>query len=506
MKRIMCVRFRQWSINRARRKHSHLHDKPLVLVHWHGQTSLVVFACSTAKTYGIRSGLTLAEAQALCPNLCALEHEPKEDIKTLTSIARWMIRYSPIVSLEAPDAIFLDVTGSERLFRGFGMLSKEVGVTLTGFGFTNRIAIAPTAGGAWALASFGKGSEVISDYTNLRTRLSELPVAGLRITSQVVEELHTLGIETIGQLMALPRKTLAPRFGLTILTRLDQALGTLDEPLTLIRPLKRIQAKIKFEGSVENLEVLWEGFKYLIDEVKRELKQNGHGAKKLLLLFFREYEKAPIKKEIQLSHPSIDLFTLFNLLRCATDCAPESVQSKSGFIGLSLIVLASEALPHEQIQLLEQESKLKDKEFSHLLERLRIKIGENALFLPELVDSHLPEQAFRLSDATLTFSSKKNLEIKRVKARPLYLFPEPTEIQCIALALHGDIIPSSFVHQASRFKVVRMLGPERISGQWWRGRSKTRDYFDVEDAYGKRLWIFRVLETSKWYLHGIFDC
>ena len=33
----------------------------------------------------------------------------------------------------------------------------------------------------------------------------------------------------------------------------------------------------------------------------------------------------------------------------------------------------------------------------------------------------------------------------------------------------------------------------------------TRDYFDVEDAEGKRFWLFRVNETGKWYVHGMFS-
>ena len=48
------------------------------------------------------------------------------------------------------------------------------------------------------------------------------------------------------------------------------------------------------------------------------------------------------------------------------------------------------------------------------------------------------------------------------------------------------------------------VGPERISGEWWRGHDKTRDYFDVEDEAGRRFWVFRVNETNRWYLHGTF--
>lgn len=65
--------------------------------------------------------------------------------------------------------------------------------------------------------------------------------------------------------------------------------------------------------------------------------------------------------------------------------------------------------------------------------------------------------------------------------------------------------PISFSLDGQVHPVVQWVGPERIAGQWWQGRRKTRDYFDVEDNQGLRFWIFRVLETGKWYWHGTFE-
>ena len=64
--------------------------------------------------------------------------------------------------------------------------------------------------------------------------------------------------------------------------------------------------------------------------------------------------------------------------------------------------------------------------------------------------------------------------------------------------------PISFTHRGEVYRLIYSDGPERISGMWWEGRNKTRDYFDVEDETGRRFWIFRVIETKRWYLHGIF--
>jgi protein ImuB len=65
--------------------------------------------------------------------------------------------------------------------------------------------------------------------------------------------------------------------------------------------------------------------------------------------------------------------------------------------------------------------------------------------------------------------------------------------------------PVAFTHGRDVRRVIHAIGPERIAGPWWEGNDKTRDYFDVEDATGRRFWLFRVRQTGKWYLHGVFE-
>ena len=65
--------------------------------------------------------------------------------------------------------------------------------------------------------------------------------------------------------------------------------------------------------------------------------------------------------------------------------------------------------------------------------------------------------------------------------------------------------PVAFTHEDQAHQVTYWRGPERIAGCWWEGRNKTRDYFEVENPAGRRYWIFRVLETGKWYLHGGYE-
>jgi protein ImuB len=68
-----------------------------------------------------------------------------------------------------------------------------------------------------------------------------------------------------------------------------------------------------------------------------------------------------------------------------------------------------------------------------------------------------------------------------------------------------DGAPIAFTLDNQPRPIVHAVGPERIAGAWWDGHNKTRDYFDVEDNDGRRWWLFRVFQTSRWFLHGVFE-
>jgi protein ImuB len=534
---------------------------------------VVAAACEAARARGVRPGITLAEARALCPGLAHGDYRPDKDLKSLESLARWMARFSPAVAVEPPDALMLDVTGSERLFHGMDRLARLASEAVARLNFAHGIAIAPTPGAAWALASFGRGG--VFSPEQVPDALAPLPVKALRLEAGLADAFGALGVETIGQLMRLPRESLPARFGMTVLTRLDQALGRSPEPLAPVGHYEPIIVRFDFDGVViDSLETIWLVFQRLLAEVIVELRRRGCGARKL----FADYllpRAAPVRRTILLSRPTCNASSLFNLLRCAT----ETVKEGDGFAGLCLSVPVFERLTHEQLHLLDHETQAAESEMGHLIERLRVRLGEGAVLFAKLVESHLPEKAFcyaeaqevprsdsrvrtpfrvpspgtpgslhlppvgkslfslprysggglgrgfsQMIPAEITPSpalprdtggggmAPRPLTIEATpnnpppKPRPLHLLPDPVEVLCTALS-SGEFegVPVSFTYEAVVFQVARAAGPERISGTWWEGRHKNRDYFDVEDVTGRRFWMFQVAETRKWYLHGVFD-
>jgi protein ImuB len=501
---------------------------------------VVICASHEAQARGVCQGMTLAHAHAICPRLTHEEYQPQEDRKGLVRLARWMMRFTPIVALdggslgctsgaedeETIPALFLDVSGCDRVYRGLSRLMQQIDLSLRRLRLHATLAIAPTPGAAWALCLAGRHRAIISE--NLSQELSALSPNVLRIDPAAAEMLHHLGIKTIDQLMQLPRQSLPARFGTGLLTRLDQALGRIDEPLIPLLHEWPIEASIDFEGPIDALETIWNAFAEMLHQVIRQLMVRGSGARRMEMQFLRPY--APIiTKTILLSRPSRDPKNLFNLIRCAIETLEETAKTKvkkgrsrlahmashdeltsDGFIGVRLRIPHFEKLAHEQVALLEHEEHASQIEFDRLVERLALRLGDDAVLRPRLLESHIPENAYACVSATgegVPRTSKiehSTLNVERV--RPLRVYETPIEVPAIVSPSHDrDGRPISFTLDRQVHRLPIAIGPERICGEWWTGHHKTRDYFLVEDETGHRFWIFRVNETSRWYLHGEFE-
>ncbi|HET6250364.1 MAG TPA: DNA polymerase Y family protein [Tepidisphaeraceae bacterium] len=324
----------------------------MLIVRTVADRQVIVCLSPEASAFGIRVGMTLTQAHALCAHVQHAEHEPLRDSRAMEAMARWLMRFSPVVSLASgissgtgilpvrgssgkrknarngkllkhgQDAhttggIFLDLTGCDRLFNGLPNLVRQIHHALTHLRITARMAVAPTPGAAWALAEAGKNAAIISQ-DDLIAALSPLPPAALRLSGDLVAALHHLGICTIGQVIDLPRDLLPARFGKELLHRLDQALGNIAEPLVPLEHHAPVEAKMEFDGPVSSLEAIHAVARHLLQQVIEQLTHRGQGARRLDLELSRAYAE-PVKKSILLSHPSREMRSLFNLMVCALE-------------------------------------------------------------------------------------------------------------------------------------------------------------------------------------------
>ena len=443
--------------------------------------------------------MMLAEACAYCADLLHLPATPDDDARALEALARWLVRFSPRVSPCLPHCIFLDVTGMERLFGGPAAVRQLVADALVAFGISAWIAVAPTPGAAWAIATFGRGSPpVVHDRDQMLQAVASLPPEALRLDGNVTVMLRRLGIDTMAALLRLPRNQLATRFDSIVLRRIDQLTGDVTEPLVFLEHQTPLRAAMQFEGAMENLETIHAAIQHLLKEVTAELTRRGQGARQLRVTLPRPYA-SPIERMIHLTRPARSVSGLLELIRFALE-GVRADDRGDGFMGVRIDVVRSEPFIEEQSMLLGAEEKHAATEQAHLIERLHARF-DGCMEWPALVESRMPERAMTCASVP----SPQTCPPRR-GARPTRLLREPQSLRVIVMPSEGlDGLPVSMTHANQVHRLPRARGPERIVGQWWDGRWKTRDYFDAEDETGRRYWLFRVVETGRWFLHGMFE-
>ena len=456
--------------------------------------------------------MPLAEATALA-GAHIEEHDPSADRATLAQLAAWCEQFSPIVGLEEPDNLLLDVTGLGPLFGGEHILAEQIVRAFHRRGLAIQLTIADTVGAAWALAHYGKLFPIIVPPDKTQEALAGLPIAALRLSDEAIEILSELGIEQIAQLLALPRDALASRFDPQLLTRLNQAIGVVPEAIVSHRPPPEFTAQAQLEYPTANREALDHILSQLLAQVTRSLRERQQGVIQLECHFQCEAGQ-PIRIHVGLFRASADAKHLLGLTRTKLD----RLALPAPITAAKFSVLTSAPLTSWQPSLFDDQSQREGRRQTALLvDRLSSRLGCQSVVRAVPQPDAQPEFAFRYEPLTGVAPKKRGRESNfrhspahlptrspaHILPRPLRLEPEPIPLEVLSVVPSGP--PIQFRQQGRWHRIAQTWGPERIQTGWWRGRYVQRDYYRVETTAGTRFWLFRRLADGKWFLHGVFD-
>ena len=519
-----------------------------------GNQLVIAAACPAARALGLAPGMAVTQARALVPELDIRPADPAGDRAALLRLATLAARrWCPVVMPSGEDGLFLDISGVAHLFGGEAAMARRIVRILARLGFTARVAVADTPGAAWALARFATSpappprhpresggpasSAAVEKKRDPRFRgddgvlvcppaahidaLAPLPTRALRLDGRAIELLKRLGIETIGQLAALPRAPLARRFGGALVARLDQASGRLPEPLDPVPVPEPIGVVQRFAEPIATAEAIEHWLGQLMPRLVTALGQAGLGARAVELVADR-IDGVPQRLRIGLARPTRDGAHLLRLtLRRIEEIAPGY-----GIDALALHVRRADPLGAEAFaETLEAQAP----DLAPLIDTLANRIGSHALWRTIPVESDVPERSIAaappLDPPARAAAKLKPDDVRQLDRsvalhpwdsrwpRPVRLLHRP-ELLDHVLAELPDQPPKRFTWRGMAHRVVRADGPERILGEWWkRGteRHSVRDYFQVEDEAGHRFWLFRRGDGERgetgdlaWFMHGSF--
>lgn len=487
-----------------------------------GAQMLVAAACPAARALGIEPGSPLTRARLVAPSLRVFPADRAADRADLLALARTAaLRWSPAVSLSEDDGLFVDLTGTAHLHGGEERWARGAVRVLARLGVEARVAVADTAGAAWALARHSGRRVLLCPPGAHPEMIAGLPAAALRLEPAHVEVLQRLGVDSVAHMAALPRKGMARRFGGALLRRLDQAMGALPEPFRPVDVPEPVRIVRRFAEPVMTAEVIERWLEDLTPRFCEALGRAGLGARAVAFAAER-VDGTTQSIRVGLSRPSREPAHLLRLLkRRIAEVAPGWGLDSLGLHAIRVEPLGAEALgpklagdaPPDLAPLVDVVADRTD----------------GRVWRDSPVESDVPERSVartrpldppNTGAAPLRADDVRRLD-RRARThpwdprwpRPARLLHRPEELHHVIAEL-PDRAPARFTWRGTTYRVTGSDGPERVGGEWWRRLAEThavRDYWQVEVGDGQRFWLYRRgdglrPETGdlRWFLHGMF--
>jgi protein ImuB len=419
--------------------------------------------------------------------------DAEESATRLRGLCLHAQRFTPLVSIEMPNALLLEIRGSVKLFGSLEALHADIDAAWSRLALEARSATAPSTLAALWLARAGK-RELIEDPGLLAGKLGPLPVT---CTSWDPEKLHTLramGVTRVGELLRLPRAGLARRFGAAALLDLDIALARQAAPRRAFVPRERFRERCDFETEVETAAYLVKALEPLADRCARFLRERQAGVQALELRF--KHRAAPVTRI------RFGLASITSDRRRLTDVLVQKlsqVELAAPIVRMELLSGPLQPLSAASLEVFAGSGVGGRDTAPQLIERLRARLGEQAVYGICSVPEHRPEAAWQRVHALRLDSAVRAgghpggyLRIGDGARRPVWLLDEPSRLR------------ASEVRQWQEGRAMLEKGPERIESGWWDGKGIARDYYIVRRTGGARLWVFQERQSRRWYLHGMF--
>jgi protein ImuB len=494
---------------------------------------------SQAGQAGIRLGQSVADARALVPSLVVQEINRPLLEAGFADFADWHSNASPMVAVMEDISRFgdlvLDITGVDHLFGGEHAMLRMLLTRLRLMGYTVAGAVASTIGAAWAVSHFAR-SQVVDD-TALVATLDALPVSSLRLSEGQIATLSQMGLKTIGALRQRPRKPLQARFGQSLLIRIDQAYGLIEERMTPRMPTVEHYVERRFADPIALMDDVLACANDLAIQLAYRLEAVGQGAQAFHLFLYRVDHKV-MSLSVNSARVMRDPHHIAQLFAHRSERLAGEYDAGFGIDMIRLAASSLDVLDASQLGAFAGEDGTED--LDQLNDRMASRLGVMAVLRVRMVASHVPERAVQLvpSQAVIGVATAPQPKL----SRPLRLLPAPELVLINAEVPHG--LPASMIWRRTRYRLIKGDGPERLEAEWWRkgerlllapppepeepkpgeqtppppyipdlplyeAEEQVRDYYRVEDEDGRRFWIFRLglyggPDMPSWYLQGFF--
>ena len=493
MKRVCCVLLPMLPLQILLRKKPHWGAAPIAVVDDEGPGARITHLNSLAKKSRLRIGMRQTVARDLLANLHTAVVLPEEVDQVSQELIRALQTFSPRVeALDQAGAFQLDPEGLRRLYGGYRNWACSINRYLRARHWGNSIAVGFHRHRALAVAMAYRGICISESLDEERERSNRTALREFDLPGELCESLGALGIETLGDFLAVPGGELLSRFGAQASMLHDSFADDMQLPIQPHAFYEPARISFQVEPPDKDQTRLLFAIKGALHSLLHQVRARGESIQALNLSL--HLERAPLHQEqIEPASPTLDLILLLELIRLRL--GERSLQGAVEEVELLAKTVRSQV---EQVALPGHQAHRDMRAAHRALDRIRAAYGEQSVTKASLREAHLPEASFRwepIQHAQLGEQSEVSpisSMVRRVYARPKPLPSRvPTE-------------PEAGPSLAKNHAIEHMYGPYRVSGGWWK-RLVERDYYYAETDHGDLLWLFYDRPRKRWFLHGRLD-
>ena len=294
-----------------------LRDRPVAVAPPQSERALVISASSEARKEGVFKGMPIGKAIKLCPDLTVLPPNPEQTEKACNALSRIVARYTPIWEPARPGHIYLDLTGTERLWGR----AKDTGYHLRRE-IKGHLHLPGTVGVAGnkmvsSIASRIKPSQGVLDVDHGREapfmaplKVNMVPGIGRFRKKILLEELNIIRVR---ELVLLDMGRLKIIFGRQAYLIHQRALGIDPTPVYPIPKKPMVSEEITLARDENDDEKLLGDLYNLVEKCSHRLRSRTLFPRKASLLI-RYSDQMEVKPQIKLSGLSFWDFDLYGPL------------------------------------------------------------------------------------------------------------------------------------------------------------------------------------------------
>jgi protein ImuB len=524
-----------WLVQAVVRADPALRERPLALIDGKPPLCSVVAVNEKAAQAGIECGMTKSNA-AQFPGV---EIRPRSRPQEKTAHAAlldvgWSV--SPQMEDTAEDAIVLDLSGLDHLFRSEEEIAAHLAQRSSDCGLQPNVAIASNIEVALLAARGFSGITVIPPGKEPEF-LSGLRVSVLPLSEETAETLNRWGVHTCGAFAALPVLQISERLGQEGVRLHALARGAESRSLIVAEPNSSFEEEMELDDAVEELDPLSFLLGRLLDQLCARLMARSRAAASIRVRFelqpsfenaldsrkepsLQKRLPAVYETRIELPVPARDSKMLLKLLRLRLQSNPPAAPIQK------IALVAESARPRALQGGLFLPCFPEPDKLELTIARIANVVGEENVGSPSLVDTHCPDgfhmERFLFSLEAANLDDRKNTSQRE---EPSELFKMPASFRAFRPPVPARLElregrPFHVAFQGMRGRVLAASGPWRTSGDWWRENHWHQEEWDLEIDFlslmgrdssanrrpdrGLYRLYFDVLRQS-WFVRGIYD-